>query len=159
MTTGRINQVARKVSTPKPQGNGTQTLGQAQRSTRSAINAHKARRNTPREPHKDRPTVQSNANQSRQAQTTTAVTDQTSLAATCGETDQHTTGAPIRTRLCETSCNTNQTKESIQSPIGTSRATSLHSEVPMLSAQTAQHQPHRQAQAIDEATIIEAIEC
>ena len=29
----------------------------------------------------------------------------------------------------------------------------------MLSAQTAQHQPHTQAQAIDEATIIEAIEC
>ena len=86
MTTGRINQVARKVSTPKPRGNGTQTLGQAQRSTRSGITAHRARK-THHESHtKTDRQCNPTRNQSRQAQITTAVTDQTSLAATCGET-------------------------------------------------------------------------
>ena len=86
MTTGRINQVARKVSTPTPEAmahkpSDKPSVAHAAESphTRHGKHTHENHTKTDRQCNPTR-------NQSRQAQTTTAVTDQTSLAATCGET-------------------------------------------------------------------------
>ena len=146
MTTGRINQVARKVGThATPEGDTrAQTLGQAQRET-----AHATRSLSPR--------ILSSSRTDRQCIFRAARTQRheqhrqpscrhrpNEFGGDLRRDDRHTSGAPIGTRLCETSCNTDQTTD--HSKVQSARAAQQAS---TRKSQCSVHKPHSRPTAND----------
>ena len=110
MTTGRINQVARKVSTPPPQAmahkpSDKPSAAHAAESTRTRHAKHTTKAT-------QRPTDSAIQREPSKARANNNCRHRPNeFGSDLRRDDQNTKGAPIRTRLCETSCNTNQTKD------------------------------------------------